>query len=197
MATNSIGNIWLTALTLRNKTNRFHVRMVALYYALYTGIDIDIFFVIKLIIMCKITKFNFGFIEMLYRYILFGVLGIITYPCGMKGRSQLMYKQGKSEGFDSCYWPSNLKLDSNRQFFRPCDREIWWITSKNNRALLLYYVKLFKSIGEFKLDLQSRNAQFGSELVICYPVWPYNFMNDLGKQQGTSSMLLQGLCSIS
>ena len=32
--------------------------------------------------------------------------------------------------------------DSNHQFFRSCDREIWWMTSKNNRALLLYYVKL-------------------------------------------------------
>ena len=50
-------------------------------------------------------------------------------------------EQGKSEGFDSCDRPSNLKLDSNHQFFRPCDREIWWMTSKNNRALLLYYVK--------------------------------------------------------
>ena len=28
-------------------------------------------------------------------------------------------QQGKSEGFDSCDRPSNLKLDSNRQFFRP------------------------------------------------------------------------------
>ena len=35
-----------------------------------------------------------------------------------------------------------LKLDSNRQFFRPCDLEIWWMTSKNNRAPLLYYIKL-------------------------------------------------------
>ena len=33
------------------------------------------------------------------------------------------------------------------------------------------FVHRFKSIGEFKLDLQSRNAQFGSKLVICYPVW--------------------------
>ena len=33
-------------------------------------------------------------------------------------------EQSKSEGFDSCDWPSNLKLDSNREFFRPCDREI-------------------------------------------------------------------------
>ena len=54
-------------------------------------------------------------------------------------------EQGKSEGFDSCDRPSNLKLDSNRQFFRPCDREIWCMTSKNNGALLLYYVKLCAS----------------------------------------------------
>ena len=54
-------------------------------------------------------------------------------------------EQGKSEGFDSCDRPSNLKLDSNHQFFCPCDREIWWMTSKNNRTLLLYYVKLCAS----------------------------------------------------
>ena len=59
------------------------------------------------------------------------------------------------------------------------------------------FVHHFKSIGEFKLGLQSRNAEFGSKLVICYPVWPWNLMDDLGKQQGNSSMLLQALCSIS
>ena len=54
-------------------------------------------------------------------------------------------KQGKSEGFDSCHRPSNLKLDSNRQFFRPCDREIWRMTLQNNRAPLLCYFKLCAS----------------------------------------------------
>ena len=44
------------------------------------------------------------------------------------------------------------------------------------------FVHHFKSIGDFKLDLQSRNAQSGSELVIFYPVWPWNLMDDLGKQ---------------
>ena len=44
------------------------------------------------------------------------------------------------------------------------------------------FVHHFKSIGEFKLDLQSRNTQFESKLVICYPVWPWNLMDDLGKQ---------------
>ena len=58
------------------------------------------------------------------------------------------------------------------------------------------FVHHFKSIGKFKLDLQSRNAQFGSTLVICYPVWPWNLMDDLGKQKSTSSMLLQALCII-
>ena len=56
--------------------------------------------------------------------------------------SSIHVKQGKSEGFDSCDRPNNIKLDSNRLFFRPCDSEIWRMTSKNKRALLLYYVKL-------------------------------------------------------
>ena len=59
--------------------------------------------------------------------------------------SVIMCKQGKSEGFDSCDRPSNLKLDSNRQFFRLCDREIWWMTLQNNRAPLLCYFKLCAS----------------------------------------------------
>ena len=115
-----------------------------------------------------------------------------------------------------------FKLDSNLQFFSPCDLEIWWMTPKNNRASLLCYFKLFASfrshlwvqtgvtvwrpliwvkfdffslvtlqfngwpwkrtghlfyatssfvhhfiaIGEFKLELQSGNAQFGSNSTI-------------------------------
>ena len=54
-------------------------------------------------------------------------------------------EQGKSEGFDSCDRPSNLKLDSNRQFFSPCDREIWRMTLQYNRAPLLCYFKLCAS----------------------------------------------------
>ena len=119
-----------------------------------------------------------------------------------------------------------LKLDSNRQFFSPCDLDIWWMTSENNRAPLLYYIKLcgsfqihrwiqtgvtvgqrsirvkigdflsrmslqfggwpgktighlffttssfvhhYKSIGEFKLELQSGNAQLGLKSAIFVP----------------------------
>ena len=60
----------------------------------------------------------------------------------------------------------------NRQFFRPCDREIWWMTSKNNRALLLYYVKLcasFQIHWWIQTGFTVQNAQFGWKLVICYP----------------------------
>ena len=48
-------------------------------------------------------------------------------------------------------------------FFVPRDLEIRWMTLKNNTAPLLYYIKLcasFQTIGEFKLELQSGNAQF-------------------------------------
>ena len=54
-------------------------------------------------------------------------------------------KQCESGGFDSCDRPSNVKLDTNRRFFSLCGREIWWMTSKNNRALLVYYIKLCAS----------------------------------------------------
>ena len=55
----------------------------------------------------------------------------------------------------------------------------------------------FIAIAEFKLKLQSRNDQLGSKLVIFCSVWPWNLMDDLEKQEGTSSMLLQALCIIS
>ena len=41
-----------------------------------------------------------------------------------------------------------------------------------------------------------KKAQFGSKLTIVLAVWLWNLMDDLQKQLGTSSMLLQALCSI-
>ena len=40
----------------------------------------------------------------------------------------------------------------------------------------------FQTLCEFKLELQSGNAQFGSKLAMFCPVWPWNLMDDLGKQ---------------
>ena len=147
-----------------------------------------------------------------------------------------------------------LKLDWNRRFFSLCDLEIGWMTSKNYRAPLLHYIKIYasfqihwwnqtgvtirkrsvwvklgnffscvtlkfhgwpwktighlfyatltfvhhlKAIGEFKLKLQSGNAQFGSKSAIFCPVWPWNLTDDLEKQKGTSSMVHPALCIIS
>ena len=151
------------------------------------------------------------------------------------------------------YSPQKLILGQNRRFFVLCDLEIWWMTSENNRAPLLYYIKLcasfqihrwiqigvtvrkrsiwvkignflsrvtlkfdgwpwktighlfyvassfvyhFTAISEFNLELQSGNAQFGSKSTIFRAVRPWNLMDDFEKQQCTSSMLLQALCSI-
>ena len=62
-----------------------------------------------------------------------------------------------------------LKLDSNHRFFSPCDPEIWRMT--RNTIQHLFYATLsflhhFVAIGEFKLELQSGNAKFGSNLMI-------------------------------
>ena len=137
------------------------------------------------------------------------------------------------------YSLETLNLGQNRQFFVPCDLEIWQMTSKNNRAPLLCCFKLcvsfhshqwiqtgvtvrkrlilvkiddffsrvtlkfngwplktighlfyatssfvhhFIPIGEFKFELQSGNAQFGSKSTILWAVWPRNFTDYPQKQ---------------
>ena len=78
-----------------------------------------------------------------------------------------------------------LKLDSNCWFLSPCDLQIWWMTSKNNRAPLLYYVKLWASLQThwwIQTWVTSGNAQFRSESAIFCLVWPWKLMDDLWKQ---------------
>ena len=94
-------------------------------------------------------------------------------------------EQDKSEGFDSCDWPSNLKLIQIVNFSArvtvkfygwPCKTigHIFYATSS--------FVHHFVPIGEFKLELQSGNAQFGSKSTIFWAVWPRNFTDDPQKQ---------------
>ena len=59
------------------------------------------------------------------------------------------------------------------------------------------FVNHFIPIGEFKFELQSGNAQFGSKSTIFRAVRPWNLTDELEKQQGTFSMLLQALWIIS
>ena len=72
-----------------------------------------------------------------------------------------------------------------------------WKTIGHLFCTTLSFVYYFKAIGEFKLELQSGNTQFRSQLAIFCPAWPWNLTDDLEKILGTSSMLLQSLCIIS
>ena len=59
------------------------------------------------------------------------------------------------------------------------------MTLKNNRAPLnatSSFVHHFVAIGEFKLELQSENAQPGLNSANFLAVWPWNLTDDLEKQ---------------
>ena len=72
-----------------------------------------------------------------------------------------------------------------------------WKTIGHLFYITLSFVHHFNAMGELKLGLQSGNAQFESNLTIFKAVRPWNLTDDLEKQWGTSSMLLQALCIIS
>ena len=77
------------------------------------------------------------------------------------------------------------QFGSKSTLFEPCVLDILQINLKNNRVSLLCYFKLweyFVPIGEFKLELQSVNAQFWSNSTIFRAVRPWNLMDDLEKQ---------------
>ena len=70
-------------------------------------------------------------------------------------------------------------------FYRPCDREFWWMTLKNNRTLFLYYVKLCASFqihwwNQTGFTIQKRSIWV--EIGEILSLWPWNLMDDLGKQ---------------
>ena len=57
-----------------------------------------------------------------------------------------------------------------------------WKTIGQLSYATLSFVHHFKAIGEFKLELQSGNAQFGLKWAIFCPMWPWTLMDDLEKQ---------------
>ena len=57
-----------------------------------------------------------------------------------------------------------------------------WKTIGHLPFAALSFVQHFIAIGEFKLELQSRNAQFGSNSMNFRAVWPWNLTADLEKQ---------------
>ena len=59
-----------------------------------------------------------------------------------------------------------------------------WKTIGHLFYTTLSFVQHFKAIGIFKLELQPRNAQFGSKLAIFCHAWPWKLTDDLKKTIG-------------
>ena len=85
----------------------------------------------------------------------------------------------------------NAQFGSKSVIFVPCDLEIWWMTLKNNRVPLLYHVKLctsFQSHHWIQTGVTVRKRPIRVKIGNFCPLWPWNLMDDLEKQQGTSSI---------
>ena len=83
------------------------------------------------------------------------------------------------------YSPETPNLGQMRRFFEPCDLEISRMTWKTIGHLFYAtssIVQHFVAIGEFKLELQSGNAQSGSNSTFLEPcdleIWRMTFKNN-------------------
>ena len=97
----------------------------------------------------------------------------------------LVQEQGKSEGFESCDRPIVRKRpiwvkigDVLSRVTLKFDGWPWKIIGHLSFAVSSF-VQHFIAISEFKIELQSGNARFGS---IFRTVWPWNLTDDLEKQ---------------
>ena len=97
-------------------------------------------------------------------------------------------EQGKSDVFESCDRPIVRKRPIWVKIGDVLPRvtlqfDVWpWKTIGHLFYVASSFVHHFITIGEFKLELQSRNGQFGSKLTIFIAVWPWNLTYDLEKQ---------------
>ena len=88
----------------------------------------------------------------------------------------------------------------NWPFFILCDLEIWQMTLENITAPHLTYFKLcasFHNHRSIRTVATVRKCQIRVKISIFCPLWPWNLIDDLENQWGTSSMLLQAVCMIS
>ena len=97
-------------------------------------------------------------------------------------------EQGKSEGFESCDRPIVRKRPIWVKIGDVLSRvtlkfDGWhWKTIGHLSFAVSSFVQHFIAFGEFKLELQSGNAQFGSNSTIFRAVWPWNLTYVLEKQ---------------
>ena len=84
----------------------------------------------------------------------------------------------------------NAQFGSKSTIFEPCDLEILrmkfngWLSKTIGHIFYATssFVQQFIPIGEFKFELQSGNAQFGSKSTIFLAMWPTNFTDDPQKR---------------
>ena len=101
-------------------------------------------------------------------------------------------EQGKSEGFESCdrpiVWKCPIWVKIGDVLYHVTLKfDGWpWKTIGHLSFAVSSFAQHFIAIGEFKLELQSGNTQFGSNLTIFRAVWPWNLTDDLeqGKSEG-------------
>ena len=121
---------------------------------------------VGLVLFCAVSSVDIMFDGCIILIMIYILMATTTYYIGHGNIWQYLYKialnwrQGTSEGFDGCDRPSDfvnglydferwnwmedlennhpetLKLDRNRQFFDPCDLQIWQMILKNYRAPL-------------------------------------------------------------
>ena len=82
-----------------------------------------------------------------------------------------------------------LKLDLNHRLISPCDLEIWWMTSKNNKAPLIYYIKLCASfqihwwiqtgVTVWKCSIQVEIGDFLSRMTLKFDGSPWKTIGHL------------------
>ena len=81
------------------------------------------------------------------------------------------------------YSPETLNLGRNWQYFVPYDLDIWWMTSENNRAPPLCYIKLCASFQIHRwthtwVTVWKRSIRVKIGDFFC-PAWPWTLMNYL------------------
>ena len=78
-------------------------------------------------------------------------------------------QSGSNSMISWALWPCNLTYDLEKK------GHLFYATSS--------FVHHFVAISDFKLELQSGNAQFGTKLTIFWAVWPWNLTYDLETRQ--------------
>ena len=83
----------------------------------------------------------------------------------------------------------NAQFRYNLWFFVPRDLEIWWMTLKNNRTPLLYYIKLcaaFQShwhiqtvVTVWKCSIRVKIGDFLSRVTLKIDLWPWKTIGHL------------------